>query len=129
MDQVGYVAGQLIAQLPALLVLVVGLALVAARRRMLTGRSGALAVAGLIVLLVGVIATVGWTASFPWLIGDDVVDLSDFGLLAFAVGMMLTLLHAVGLALMIAALLASGRRAAPVSQWEPPEPPTAPPLR
>lgn len=109
MDEFAYVVIQFAAQVPVLLVLVVGLALVAARRRTLTGRAGTLAVAGCAVLLLATLANVAWIASIPWVIDGRDFDASDFGVLAAVVGLALTLVHATGLALIIGAVLA-GRR-------------------
>jgi hypothetical protein len=116
-DEFAYVAIQFAAQVPVLIVLVVGLVLVAARRRSLNGRAAALAVAGCAVLLLATVANVAWIASIPWLLDGRDVDARDFAVLASGVGLALTLVHATGLALIIGAVLA-GRR--------PPAPPTFP---
>ncbi len=113
MDEFAYVAIQFAAQVPVLIVLVVGLVLVAARRRTLTGRAGTLAIAGCAVLLLATLANVAWIASIPWLIDQRDFDARDFGLAAAAVGVALTLIHATGLALIIGAVLAGQRPAPP----------------
>ncbi|MDQ7905637.1 hypothetical protein RB614_14045 [Phytohabitans sp. ZYX-F-186] len=120
MDEFGYVAIQFAAQLPALIVLVVGLALLAARRRTLTGRAGALAVSGCAVLLAGVLLSIAWTSSYIWIYSGGDFDVTEFGLIASGVGLVLTLVHATGLALVIAAVLAGARPAAPPSFPIPP---------
>jgi hypothetical protein len=129
-EEFAYVAIQFAAQLPALVVLVVGLVLVAARRRTLTGNAGTLAVIGCAVLLGGTLISVAWTSSYTWVFSEGDFDVRDFGLLASAVGLALTLIHATGLALVIAAVLAGARPAAPptfpIAQDDPMAPRAAP---
>jgi hypothetical protein len=114
-DEFAYVAIQFAAQLPALVVLVVGLLLVATRRRTLTGRAGVLAISGCAVLLAGILLGVAWTSSYIWIYADGDFDVRSFGVLSSVVGLALTLVHATGLALVIAAVLAGARPAAPPS--------------
>lgn len=109
MDEFAYIAIQFVAQLPALIVLVVGLVLVAARRHVLTGRARALATSGCAVLLAGILLSVAWTSSYIWIYSDGDFDAREFGLITSAVGLVLTLIHATGLALVIAAVLAGAR--------------------
>ncbi|MGN9911712.1 hypothetical protein ACTMTJ_29650 [Phytohabitans sp. LJ34] len=113
MDEFAYVAIQFVAQLPALIVLVVGLVLVATRRHTLTSRARALATSGCAVLLAGILLGVAWTSSYIWVYADGDFNAREFGLITAAVGLVLTLIHATGLALVIAAVLAGARPAAP----------------
>jgi hypothetical protein len=126
-DEFAYIAIQIVSQIPVLVVLVAGLVLLAARRRTLTGRAGTLAIAGCGVLLAGIILSTAWTSSYIWVYSDGDFDDRTFGLLAAAVGLVLTLIHATGLALVIAAVLAAARPAAPptfpVPQDGPPQAP------
>jgi hypothetical protein len=112
-DEAAYVAIQFVAQLPMVIVLVVGLVLVVTRRRTLGDRAGAMALTGCVVLLVGSFADVVWIATFPWMMDEYDLDTRDFGLMASALGLALTLIHATGLALIIAAVLSGRRPAAP----------------
>jgi len=112
-DEFAYVAIQVAAQLPALIVLVVGLVLVAARRRTLNGRARGLGLAGCAVLLAGLLATTAWTSSYIWIYAGGDLDVREFGLITSVVGLFLTLIHATGLALVIAAVLAGARPATP----------------
>jgi hypothetical protein len=119
-DRAAYVAIQFAAQFPMAIVLVVGLVLVTTRRRTLGGRAGAFALAGCVVLLGGFFSDVAWIAALPWLIDEYDLDAGDFGLMVSALGLVLTLIHATGLALIIAAVLSDRR---------PPAPPPFPVLR
>ncbi|MEN3609022.1 hypothetical protein AAH979_05670 [Plantactinospora sp. ZYX-F-223] len=108
-EQVQFVLVQGVVQVPIVLVLVVGLILLAARRDRLSRLAKGLAVAGCGVLLFGVLANVAWLASIPTLLRAD-HSAAEFGIISAGVALMLNLCQAVGLGLLIGGLLAGGAR-------------------
>ncbi|GLI02147.1 hypothetical protein Pa4123_74250 [Phytohabitans aurantiacus] len=116
-DMIGYVAMQAVSYLPSVILLVVGISLVAARRQRLTRRSGTFAIGGLAFMLVTTVISAAWSAGLVFLIDNDVVDTNSFGPLSLLVGVVLTMLNGGGLGLLIAAVLTGGPE---------PAPPTAP---
>lgn len=119
MSMVGYFAGQLLGELPTLLVLLVGLVLLAVRRRALAPRSAGLAFAGVALLLSRLVLQLVWGA-FSWslLPGAEAATfaLSPRILAGFAI--FLALLQATGAALLIAAVLTGGGRRRDHGGWE-----------
>jgi hypothetical protein len=111
----------IVAQLPTIAVLGVGIALLATRRDSLPARSVQLGVAGCVVTLVGALGSLAWSLAVPALVSRSGMNFTDFGLLSFLVGAALTLLHAAGLGLLIAAVLGGVRAPAP-SVTAPPSP-------
>lgn len=109
----GYVVGQVISYLPSVIILVVGIALVAARRERLTRRSGVFAIGGLAFMLVTTVGGAAWSASFVFLIDGDAVGLDGIGPLSLLVGLVLTVINGGGLGLLIAAILTGGPEPAP----------------
>ncbi|MEH1013887.1 hypothetical protein V6U90_12365 [Micromonospora sp. CPCC 206060] len=113
----GYVVGQVASHLPTLLVLLVGLILVGTARGRLPGRSGTLALAGMGVLVLGDLLSIGWAVLFTQLVRQDWTA-RELGLAGSGVGVLLSLWHATGLGLLVAAVLA-GRRAVPPPAGQP----------
>jgi len=101
-----YVIPQLLVAAPGVITLVVGIALIAARRERLAARARGLGVAGCAVLLVGNVTNAAYTAALPLLLRDRTVR--DLSVLMGGVGLLFVLLNCVGLALLIAALLNAG---------------------
>ena len=99
-----------VVQLPLLAVLVTGFVLVSGRRAAIGGRSALLARVGLAVLTVSVLLQVLWTALFPWLLAALDLNYSRFGVLSFAVGLVLSLVHAAAIALLVAAIVTRARQ-------------------
>jgi len=99
----------IMAQLPVVAVLVVGIMLLVTRRATLAPRSARLALAGCVTVLVGTLGGLAWSLAIPVLITD--VGLSNLAVLSFVVGGTLMLLEAAGLGLLIAGVLAGGARA------------------
>ncbi|MGI5150055.1 hypothetical protein ACQEVC_27545 [Plantactinospora sp. CA-294935] len=116
-DQVQFVLVQGVMQVPVLLVLVVGLILVAARRDRLSRLAKGLAVAGCGVLLIGVLANVAWLALIPTLLRTD-PSATEFGVINAGIALVLNLCQAVGLGLLIGGVLAGGIRP-PVAAGQP----------
>ncbi|MEO3926713.1 hypothetical protein ABGB07_23010 [Micromonosporaceae bacterium B7E4] len=118
-DQVQFVLVQGVMQIPVLLVLVVGLILVAARRDRLSRLAKGLTVAGCGVLLIGILANVAWLALIPTLLRTD-PSTTEFGVINAGVALVLNLCQAVGLGLLIGGVLAGGIRP-PVAAGQPVE--------
>jgi hypothetical protein len=103
-----------VVQLPTLVVLVAGIALLTTRRATLPPRSVQLGVAGCVALLVGALVGLAWSVSLPLLVSQGgAVNFTNVSLLSLLVGGVLALLHAAGLGLLIAAVLGSVRAPAP----------------
>ncbi|MBL7255127.1 hypothetical protein [Paractinoplanes lichenicola] len=92
-----------IVQLPVLVVLVVGLALLGRAERRLPGRSHTLARAGLIVLLAETAVSLLYQLAFSHVILRLDWSATQFGLLSSIISFIFTLLFAGGLALLVAA--------------------------
>jgi hypothetical protein len=128
MFEFGVLVGQIIVQLPTLLVLVAGLVLLATRRGGLR-RSAGLAIAGCVLLLVGTVAGATWGVSIPVLVDEGTISVQEIGAISVGVGLLLSLIHAGGLALLIVAVL-TGRRVDRVADRIPdpaPQPPAVAP--
>jgi hypothetical protein len=102
----GYSGWQLLIQVPNLLVLVAGLVLALANRRLPRG-ARRLLFGGLAVLLLALASNLAWMLAVPHLITGG----SDINQLGLLLSPFLVLLHPIGLALVLAAAVA-GRRAA-----------------
>jgi hypothetical protein len=100
-----YVFSALLGQIPMLAVLVIGFVLVGTRRSRLGPRSATLAMAGLGFLTFDHVLQTLWTVLFPRLVASLDLRPSGFGMISFTVGLVLALLTAVGIGLLIAALV------------------------
>lgn len=119
MDDFAYVIPQLALALPSLATLIVGLVLLNVRRDRLTARARSLGVAGCVVLVLAGLVNAGWALSLPMMVRD--ASAQQIGLVGLGFGVVLVILDSVGLGLLIAAVLAGGRRA-----MAPPSPPGHP---
>ncbi|GID25557.1 hypothetical protein [Paractinoplanes brasiliensis] len=97
--------GFLVVQLPVLVVLVIGLALLGRPEKRLPGRSHMLARAGLIVLLAETIASMAFQLAFTQVILQLDWSSTQFGVVSSIVSFLFTLLFACGLALLIGAFV------------------------
>ncbi len=118
----------IVVQLPLLAILIGGFVLVSTRRARIGARSALFARIGLAVLAVNLVFQAVWTVLFPQLISSLDLEYSQFGMLSFGAGLILTVLLAAGIALLIGAIVT---RADPATQpWNPgsytPAPPAAP---
>jgi hypothetical protein len=104
--------------MPTIATLVVGVALVWARRERLAPRAWRLAVAGLAVLLTGALADMLYLGLLPQLLRRG--PWQDMNLLIAGMSLLFLVLHVLGVALLIAAILAS---APPKDPWGAPPPP------
>jgi len=105
---IGSFFGLFAAQLPILVVLIVGLVLLAGAGDRLPPRSRLLARFGLLLLLAERLAALAWSVLVPRLIAQLDVDggvLHTWALASSLVGFMLALLAAAGIGLLVAALL------------------------
>ncbi|MFG1602640.1 hypothetical protein [Actinoplanes sp. NPDC049265] len=118
----------LLVQLPLLVVLIAGFVLISSRRARLGARSTTLAMIGLALLTGELILSMIWTISFPQLIASLDLQPSGFGLISAAVSLILTSLTAVGLSLLIAALVSrpAADPATPLADPYPRQPPPYP---
>lgn len=96
------------ADVPALVVLVAGLVLLASRRT-LTSRARALASAGCIVLLLGTVLDIVFLVGFVWFVRNLEANFTAIQWISAGTQVVLALLHALGVALVLAALLAGDR--------------------
>jgi len=101
----GYVFSSMLGQLPLLAVLVAGFVLVGQRRARIGARSATLALAGLGVLAFDLVLQTIWNVIFPRLVASLDLRAASFGLASFSVGLILAILTAVGIGLLIAALV------------------------
>ncbi|MEV0428429.1 hypothetical protein [Micromonospora sp. NPDC050495] len=129
MRYLGNTALQVLAQLPTLLVLAVGLVLALVNRRLPRGPRGLL-LGGVAVLLVGAAVSLLWSLTISRSLGAGWSS-TELIRLSMLIGLIQLVLHPLGLALVIAAALA-GRRAtgpdAPPPAWAGwPYPPGTPP--
>jgi hypothetical protein len=109
----GYQVAAIVAQLPTIAVLVAGIALLMTRRATLPARSVQLGVAGCVTTLAGALGGLAWSFAVWALVSQGGgVNIANFGLLSFLIGGILTLLHASGLGLLIAAVLGGVRATA-----------------
>lgn len=120
MSELYYVLPQVAFSMPAIATLVVGVVLLWLRRERLAPRAWALGVAGLAVLLAGSIADLIYVAALPSVIRDN--GLRESQALFAAAGLAFLVLHVLGVALLIAALLATARPNDPWGQPPPPPP-------
>ncbi|MEV6629280.1 hypothetical protein AB0M54_00840 [Actinoplanes sp. NPDC051470] len=108
-----------VVQLPLLVVMIVGFVLVGSRRARLGPRSTTFAFIGLALLTAELVLTTIWTMSFPSLVSSLDLEVSSFGLISAGVGLVLTALTAVGIALLLAALVSRPRDPFP-PHYQPP---------
>lgn len=120
MGDLYFMVPQMAYSMPGIATLVVGVALLSVRRRRLAPRAWTLGVAGLAVLLAGSLADLGYLVLLPQLVGDG--GLREAKVLLAATGLLFLVLHVLGMALLIAALLSTARPAEPWDQPAPPEP-------
>jgi hypothetical protein len=112
--------GFFIVQLPVLVVLVVGLALLGRPERRLPGRSHTLARAGLVVLLIDTGAQLLFQLGFSRLVLQLDWSSAQFGLLSAITSFLFTLLFAGGLGLLIGAFAMVRSETARLSAAPPP---------
>ena len=108
--------GNFAVQLPVLGVLVVGLILLAGPGRRLPRRSLLLARAGLAAMLAEAVARIAWAALLPQLLAQFDYDrgfLHTYTIATLIVGFVLSLLFAVGVGLLIGAVLTAGQPGSP----------------
>ena len=118
-----YVLSTFVAQLPLLVVLIAGFVLVSRRRAWLGPRSALLGLTGLGVLTLELVMSWVWTIMFPRLIDTFDLSATGLGLVSGVIGMILSVITAVGIGLLIAALVTRPARQAP------PVPPAFPPAQ
>ncbi|MFD0822038.1 hypothetical protein ACFQ0D_27825, partial [Micromonospora zhanjiangensis] len=112
MTNVGLVAGQLVAMAPNLLVLLSGLIVVVVRGSRMPGKARALALVGLGVLLFESVLSVAWYSFGARALGYATG-------LSIAVGVLLNLVGAGGLALVIASTVSRAAPTPPVGPGGP----------
>lgn len=95
--------GFLVVQLPVLVVLVIGLALLSRPEKRLPGRSHTLARSGLIVLLAETVASMAFQLAFTQVFLRLDWSSTQFGVVSGIVSFLFTLLFAAGLAMLIGA--------------------------
>jgi hypothetical protein len=100
-----YVFSGLLGQLPLLAVLIAGFVLVSNGRARIGARSATLALAGLGLLTVDLVLQSIWNILFPRVVASLDLQAASFGLASFSVGLILALLTAIGIGLLIAALV------------------------
>jgi hypothetical protein len=104
--------------LPMLAVLIVGLVLVGQRRAVIGRRSTMLARIGLIVLVLAEVLQAAWTVAIPLIYSAlDNATVASLGLLSGLVGVILSLLAAVGIALVIAAVVSRNANPGPAAGY------------
>lgn len=113
--ELGLLAGVGLVQLPVIVVTLAGIVLVALRWQSLR-RSAGLAVAGCSLLFVGTIVNMAWVLGAPELYQRG-SSATSFGVAAFAVGMLLSLIHAAGIALLVTAVLVGRRPAGEIPNY------------
>jgi hypothetical protein len=84
------------------------------RRGTVPARATYLGVAGCAALAVGSVLSLVWALTLPMLVHQGVFDLAGPGIMLF--GVVQTAVHAVGLGLLVAAVVTSGRPTAPTSE-------------
>jgi len=100
-----YVFSGLVGQLPMLIVLIAGFVLVGSRRTRIGARSATLSLTGLGLLTFDLILQSIWTILFPRLVVSLDLRAASFGLASFSVNLILTILTAIGIGLLIAAVV------------------------
>jgi len=123
----GNLLGHLLAILPTLLVLVVGLILVAVSGKRLPGRARVLAFLGGAVLLLSLFLGLVWGIMVPTLIRDRTFSPADFAPINLVVTLLLSLMQAAGIGLLIGALLSARTAPATASSAAAPTPAPAMP--
>lgn len=113
-----YAFSGFVLQVPLLIVMIAGFVLVSSRKARLGGRSTMFALIGLSLLTLELVMSGIWNIMFPRLVAELDLQVSSFGMISLAVGLVLTLLTAVGIGLLIAALVS--RPAADPAFPEPP---------
>jgi hypothetical protein len=109
---VGYLFSGVLGHLPLLAVLIAGFVLIAARRARLGPRSVLFARLGLGALVLGSLLQIAWTLLIPVLYSRLDYSATRYGLLFSGVGLVTALVSAVGVGLLIAAVVtrSPGRR-------------------
>ena len=103
--QFGVAAGQLIVQLPMLVVLLASFIVVSTRRQAIGGRRATLALAGLVVLVADVVLSTIWAFMLPTLVGRGSFQMSQIGVISSVVGFVFAAMLATGVGLLVAALV------------------------
>ena len=106
----GAVVGQLVVQLPVVLVLLVGLILVGVRGRHLSRRARSLGYAGIGLLLLGALMSAAWSIAIPSIVLENHLTSREYGPLSAGVGTLLGIWHAAGLALLVGAAVSRSPR-------------------
>jgi hypothetical protein len=125
---IGAITGVLLGRLPLLVVLIVGVILLIVRRARMPRSAFWLGVAGVVVLTLSAVTDVFWVSWVPNLYRDSSV--ADVTVLISVVGLTLSLVHAIGIGLIIASALIRpavppadfGGFAAPGAGFAPPYP-------
>ncbi|MFC8616954.1 hypothetical protein ACFT9M_11120 [Micromonospora purpureochromogenes] len=120
MELFGFSILQLASELPVLAVLVTGLVLAGMRRDRLPRRARLLMSAGIAVLLVIGLITLGWNLAVPHLLDfrwTGTGSYRQFQLLTMAVGGVYSIGYPIGLGLLVAAVFAGRPVAAPAVDW------------
>jgi hypothetical protein len=107
-ESLGFALSQLIFQLPMVVVLVVGFALIPSRRARIGARRANLAMAGLAVLALDLAISIVWSSLGTLLVMDRTISMSSFGVMAPAISFFLAVLTATAVALLLAAVVAPG---------------------
>lgn len=112
-----YLIPQLVLALPAVVIPIVGVLLLRRRRERLTPRAVSLGTAGLGVLLADAVGNVGYLAALPQIARGG--RLHDVQILLGGASLLFVVLHALGLALVVAALVSAAQPAGPWDQARP----------
>ncbi len=115
----GFALSQLVFQLPMLVVLVVGFALIPSRRARIGRRRANLAMAGLAVLALDLAITMVWSSLGTLLVMDRTISMSNFSVMAPAISFFLAVLTATAVALLLAAVVAPAAGATPPGFHDP----------
>ena len=115
---VGYLFSGVLGHLPLLAVLIAGFVLIAARRARLGPRSVLFARLGLGALVLGSLLQIAWTLLIPVLYSRLDYSATRYGLLFSGVGLVTALVSAVGVGLLIAAVVT--RSPGPAFAGQPP---------
>jgi hypothetical protein len=110
MGLLGGLIGQLVVQLPMLAIVVVGGVLLLTRRDRLPRRSANFGLVGLGLLALSALADMVWYTSLPALVRS--MGYSGYGLVWFVASLLLTLLHAAGIAMLVLGLISRAGPAA-----------------
>lgn len=109
------ILGQLAGRLPILLVLLAGIIMLAARRQSLPKKAAALGIAGLVVIGAATIIGLAWSMWLPQLSYEFGMSSTEFSTILLVVGLALSLFDALGIGLLVAAVVV--RPKAPAQQF------------